>query len=105
LKTPEELVAAMDHWVRPDLSLDPASPDIRCRHVIKRGQHFYILFNEGPETVMVKLTLAASGKTRWLDCHTGDAADTVLSQPVTFRPHELRVMAVLGEVSSQKSSQ
>ena len=93
--TPKDLVASIDRWVRPDLSLDPASLDIRYRHVIKQGRHFYMLFNEGADALTCKLTIAASGRTRWLNCHTGEAIDAVLGEPVTFCPHELKVLAVL----------
>ena len=95
VRSPEELVVAVDRLIRPDLSLDRPSLDVRCRHVVKRGVHFYILMNEGPQPVTVKATLAAAGRTRWLNCDTGQATDAALHQPVAFRAHELKVLAVL----------
>jgi hypothetical protein len=93
--TPEELVAAIDRLIPPDLSLDPASLDVRYRHVIKRGGHFYILLNEGPQSVTVKVAIAASGRTRWLNCDTGEASAAAPHQPVAFRPHEMKILTVL----------
>ena len=94
VKTAEQLAAAIDRLIGPDLSLVPASFDIRYRHVVKREQHFYILFNEGPETVTAKLSVATAGKRRWLDPRSAEVTNAAGDPPITLGPHELRILAV-----------
>jgi hypothetical protein len=94
VKTPNELVAAISNLIKPDLTLEPASENIRYRHVAKAGRHFYILFNEEGETVTTKINLAISGKRQWLNPFTAAAGDALAAEAVTFQPHELRLLSV-----------
>ena len=50
-KSPQELCGAINSLVQPDVTLEPASENIRYRHVIKGNRHFYIFFNEEAGTV------------------------------------------------------
>ncbi|MCX6867539.1 MAG: hypothetical protein NTV46_15220 [Verrucomicrobia bacterium] len=92
--TPEELVAAIDKLVKPDIILQPASESIRYRHVVKGGRDFYILFNEESGAVTTKIDLSVNGQRQWLNPFTGDTSDASAVEPVVFQPHELKVLGV-----------
>jgi hypothetical protein len=93
-KTDDQLVDAIDALVAPDLTLAPRSKDIRYRHVVKGGRHFYILFSEESETVTVKITVAPRGQRQWWDIATANVAAADADQAVTFQPHELKLLCV-----------
>ena len=58
-----------------DVTLDPPSKDLRYAHVVKDGIDFYLLVNEGEQTVDTVLTCRRVGKAEWFDALSG-----------TFRP-------------------
>lgn len=95
-RTPEELVVAIDRLAPPDVTVTPAAPGLRYRHVVKGGEHFYILFNEGAQAVSAQLKVAAEGKWAWLDALTGESADAPSAKELALRPHELKVLRVTG---------
>ncbi len=99
-KTPQELLAAIDRLIPPDVTLRPASESIRYRHVIKGNRHFYMFFNEEAGTVDATIRLAHSGKRQWLDPSTGRATEAAPDRPVTFAPHELKLLCVSEESAS-----
>ncbi len=92
LQTPAELLAAVNDFTAPDLTLSPASEDIRYRHVVKEGAHYYILFNEGAENVTANMKFSVSGPFQWLDPSTGQASAWPENTSVTFAPYELKVL-------------
>ena len=78
-----------------DAQVFPPAPDLRVRHVRKAGVDYYLLFNEGAETLEFKLKLSTRGRRLLMDpmggCHeplSGQAA-------VALGPHVLRVVAVV----------
>ncbi len=91
---PEELIASVDKLINPDLLLSPPSPNIRYRHVIKEGYHYYILFNEEKTAVTTNLDIPLKGKMWWLDPSNGEAAEASSDEPVNFDPFELKVLLV-----------
>ncbi len=94
ISTPEELIASVDKLINPDLLLSPPSPNIRYRHVIKEGYHYYILFNEEKTAVTTNLDIPLKGKMWWLDPSNGEAAEASSDEPVNFDPFELKVLLV-----------
>jgi hypothetical protein len=91
-ETSQELLRSIDQLIPADVTLKPASENIRYRHVIKGGRHFYIFFNEESASVTATIGLANSGKRQWLDTFTGKATDAAAERPVTFAPHELKLL-------------
>jgi hypothetical protein len=63
----KELLAALDRLAMPDLTITPAHPDIRYRHVVKGGAHYYVLTNEGMHPVTFRAQVAAKGVSKLLD--------------------------------------
>jgi hypothetical protein len=62
-----DLVAAIDAAVQPDVVIDPPSPDVRVRHVVKAGADAYLLVNEGPAAVSASVRVRADGGRIWID--------------------------------------
>jgi len=97
VKNPEELTAAIDRLVVPDLVLQPASVNIRYRHVVKDGRHVYMLFNENENPVTVKISVAAKGRRQWLDATTGMPSDAAPDDDVSFAPHQMKLLSVVAK--------
>lgn len=66
---------------------------IRVRHVVKKGYHFYILFNEVDSSAAVRIHLSVSGEKKWWNPNTGDL-ETYQEGPVLFKPFELKILGV-----------
>lgn len=94
-KNQEELKAAVQVLIKPDLVLTPSSENIRYRHVIKNGIHYYILFNEGETPVQTEIQIPVRGNQYWLDEFTGEARKVQDNKPVDFEPHELKILIIL----------
>jgi hypothetical protein len=92
-----KLIDEIDKLVIPDLDLNPASEDIRYRHVIKDRTHYYILFNEVNSIVSTVLNTSEEGESWWLDEYSADATRATTGQPVNFQPYELKILMVKEE--------
>ena len=57
-----DLPARLAGLIAPDLRLDPPHPDLRCIHYRKDGIDFYLLVNEGGETIAGGVSLRAAGR-------------------------------------------
>ncbi len=68
--TADALVAQIDRLVSPDLIVEPPQPDLRYRHVIKDGLHYYMLCNEGNEPLRFRCRVGAPGAALWVDPFT-----------------------------------
>jgi hypothetical protein len=93
-KNPEELKTVLNKLVKPDLLLNPSFENIRYRHVIKNGIHYYILFNEEETAVNAEVKIPVNGNQYWLDEFSGEARKVQKGKPVDFEPHELKILMV-----------
>ncbi len=93
-KNQEELRASVNKLVKPDLLLNPSSENIRYRHVIKNGIHYYILFNEQETAVKTEVKIPVKGNQYWLDEFTAETLKVQINKPVDFEPHELKILMV-----------
>lgn len=93
----DELVRRIDALLAPDVSLQPASPALRVRHVRKGGLDWYLLFNEGAAPQQARVTLSAPGAAHILDTISGNLQPCNLEQPLAFAGHELKVIGVKEE--------
>lgn len=80
--------------IRKDIMLETPSEDIRYRHVVKNGVHFYLLFNEGAEKVTTKLISSVKGKYYWLDPGTAKLNGYPKKEDAVFEPHEMKILMV-----------
>lgn len=99
--TAADLLAAIDALAQPDLTLTPASTNIRYRHVVKGGRHFHILFNEEESPVTAQVNLSVRGRREWLDPFTAAAAPAPPAAAVVFKPHQLKVLTAVAFIPSE----
>jgi hypothetical protein len=91
---PEELIAEINKSCPADITLSPACPGIRYRHVVKGKGHYYILFNEGENKTTFSLKVSIAGKKYWLNPHTAETAAMDPDAEITFNAHELKILFV-----------
>jgi hypothetical protein len=92
VRSPEEMIFAINKQIRPDIILKPASESIRYRHIIKGGDHYYILFNEEQSEVTLKLDLSVPGKYHWINLYNAIVSKPSSDNSISFKPHELKVL-------------
>jgi len=63
-----------------DAVITPAAPNLRVSHVVKNGVDFYLLVNEGEETISGALRVAAQGRAEWWNAWTGEMKDACLGE-------------------------
>ncbi|MBN2394807.1 MAG: hypothetical protein JXR84_29020, partial [Anaerolineae bacterium] len=90
----EDFLAAIDRLIPPDLVATPPAPDLRYRHVIKEGSHYYILVNEGLTPLHTTLTISAEGRTTWID--PLELTETEAAEPLDLilEPYTLRILRI-----------
>jgi len=88
----EEMLAASDKLIKPDIILTPSSKNIRYRHILKGEDHFYLFFNEEESTVNTKFKLNQTGKYKWINPYTAEVNDVSSDYSVSLKPHELKVL-------------
>jgi len=91
-KNPEDLQTSIEKRIEPDLLLNPSSVNIRYRHVLKEGIHYYILFNEQETSVTTKVKIPLKGVQYWLDEITAVGQKAKIDEPIEFEPHELKIL-------------
>ncbi|HUX56654.1 MAG TPA: glycosyl hydrolase [Bacteroidales bacterium] len=97
VSSPEEMVKAIDKLIPPDIILSPASESIRYRHIMKGGDHYYILFNEEEAAVNSNFKLSVNGKYQWLNPNSAEASPPSSDNNISFQAHELKVLWISGE--------
>ena len=88
----KELLAVLDRLATPDLAITPAHPDIRYRHVIKGGAHYYALTNEGRQPVVFRARTAAQGARALIDPY---AWTEIQTDDITLQPYTTLVLRVM----------
>lgn len=71
---PKQIVHVLDRYVRRDIELQPAGPDIRVSHIVKEGNHFIMLVNEGEGAYEGDVTVRVAGRTELWDAWEGTIA-------------------------------
>ncbi len=95
----QALLRRIDELVEPDARIEPATRDIRVRHVVKDGLDCYLLFNEGESPLDAAVTVSARGAWSMLDARTGGRTTLGDEHRLQFDPHEMKVIAVAGRAS------
>jgi hypothetical protein len=93
-KTTEDFVNAIRKLIRPDIKLNPASQNIRYRHVVKEGFNYYLLFNEEGNEVSTSITTPFNQAGIWFDPYSGKSDQAKTSKIVSFKPHEIKVLII-----------
>ena len=89
-----DFVAVIDALVSPDVVVLSPAPDLRYRHVVKEGIHYYVFSNEDVEPLSTTLTVSVQGHKTWIDplgmVEVG--AENVLH--LDLPPYALRILQV-----------
>lgn len=89
-----ELISEISRTAPAGLYLNPSSTGIRYRHVVKGGNHYYIIFNEEEKDELIRLKIPLKGNFKWLDPYTGAATDMNPESEIQIKPHELKILFV-----------
>jgi hypothetical protein len=92
--TPEEIKAATDKLIQPDIILNPASENIRYRHILKDNDHFYLIFNEDSVEVQSGINVSVKGNYQWINPLTAESTETPGNKIVHFKPYELKILRI-----------
>ena len=93
-QTPENLIAAINKITLPDITMTTPSEDIRYRHVVKGGDHYYIIFNEGKGELSADLNISVKGNRQLINPVTMEAVNLNDGENVLLKPHELKILRV-----------
>lgn len=93
---------AMAEGIRRDVVLREPAEDLRSMHVSREGVEFYLLVNEGEQTIDTTLTCRSRGRAEWFDawsgrfepCETLRADRDGISVRLRLEKHESRVLCV-----------
>ena len=91
---PDELISEINRTSPADLYVYPPSTGIRYRHVVKGGNHFYIIFNEEEKDELIRLKIPLKGNFKWLNPYSGAASSMDPESEVQIKPHELKILFV-----------
>lgn len=89
-----------EHLTR-DLVITPECKDLRVSHIVKNGEHFYILVNEGDESIQGDITVLADGEVSIFDPWQG--REIAKDDRVFFLDRRMSLILSVGKHPSQKS--
>jgi len=96
VRWPADGLAAIERLAPRDVRLAPAHRDVRFRHVLRDGAHYYLFFNEGSGEIRADLRVAAEGPRLWLDPWRGRVLANADVGRLELGPHETRLLRVGG---------
>ncbi|MEW6193797.1 MAG: hypothetical protein AB1521_01405 [Bacteroidota bacterium] len=90
----EDLLAEqLSKIVDKDVTISPPCKDVRVRHVVKNGFHFYMIFNEGKNHITARITFQREGNYVVLHENTFDE-EFSNGKEFHLSPHEFHVVLV-----------
>jgi hypothetical protein len=89
-----ELVRKIDTLIQPDIETSPKASDLRIRHVIKDGMHYYLLFNEGNQELKLNIKVSVNGDRYLLDPLNNQQQFLQNNSAVPFPPYTMYVLTV-----------
>ncbi len=93
-KNRASLLKKIDSLIPVDVNIFPAMWDVRVRHVIKEGTHYFIVFNEGQKNIMFRLRTLAEGRRFEIDPETGRQIENDPHGLLQMQPHELKIFRI-----------
>lgn len=78
-----------------DVQVNPASPALRIRHVLKEGCHFYLLFNEERFPLDFKVDLVPQGDWVVIDAVSGHIEPLPIDKQVHLERHEMKILSMI----------
>jgi len=92
---PDDLIGALDRHGARDLEVRPWHPDIRYRHVVKGGDHYYLLGNEGPAVVTLTAEVPVAGALSVIDPLAGTETAALTLADLVLPPYTTLVVRVV----------
>ena len=62
-------------YLKKDLVITPSAKDLRASHIVKNGEHFYILVNEGEKPITGEISFLADGAVSVFDPWSGSETE------------------------------
>jgi hypothetical protein len=93
-KSGEELMPILAKLIKPDITLAPASTNIRLRHVVKGSCDYYILFNEENSEVTTTISASIKKSGQLFNPYTAEISNFKPDQQIEFKPYELKVIII-----------
>ena len=94
--TEAELVAAIDAHVEADLICTPRHPEVRYRHIIKDGAHYFLITNEGFDPVETTIETNVAGRRCWIDPYGTEVSEMSDDEVGVLPPYHLRLLQITG---------
>lgn len=88
------LIESIGKFISKDIIVTPANESIRVRHVIKKGIHFYLLFNEGETDVEVNFELSVKGTYKLLGDEPNTTTQIDKNKKLELVAHQMKVIMV-----------
>jgi hypothetical protein len=85
-------LGALDRLTPPDFIADPPAKALRCRHVEKGGDHYYLLTNEGPEPLTFVPRTSRTGPRRLVNPWFLSSRELREGQSITLGPSDCAVI-------------
>jgi hypothetical protein len=95
IKDDKQYIELLRKTVSPDLVLDPPASGIRYRHIVKKGVHFYMIFNEVNSPVQCRVNTSVKGVREWWNPLTTERVTSIENEIVSFDPFEMKILCVL----------
>jgi hypothetical protein len=92
---PQALLDALRALRPRDVETELPAPGLRFRHLLKNGEHFYILFNETAGEIDTALTVSARGRMNWINPATGTPRAAESPLRLSLRAHEIALLQVV----------
>ena len=86
------LLAALDRLVPRTLRVDPPTPALRARRILKNGRDHLLLFNESEEAIRFGITDPLPAATRLLDVFHEHVSPFTPDTPLEFGPFATRLL-------------
>ena len=91
------ILDSLDQLIPRDIRITPGAPSLRCRHVSKGEQHYYILFNEGQKGIAGEIEISVPGRPLVFDPFTLEQQDWPDDSRIALSSHQLVVIRVVKE--------
>jgi hypothetical protein len=88
----ENLLTWLAATVPVDVRVSPKTPALRVRHVVKEGQHYYLIFNEEQASLDFILELATEGSWLLFDAVSGNAEPFLAGRSIHLDGYELKIL-------------
>ena len=94
-KNRASMLQKIDSLIPVDVSALPKMWDLRVRHVVRDGTHYYIVFNEGQKNLAFKLRTLTEGRRFSINPETGHQIETDPHGLLQMKSHELKVFRIV----------